>query len=215
MSHDGLAWLEPEDRTPRGTLLVLGGRGESANLYRSFATLLGAAGYRVGVLGDITDDLPSARSWIATLLADDTYPCPKVLIGSDTGALLALRLGIHAELGIDGIVVAGAPVNSGTARRPLSAVGTEPKVVGPVPEPLRVVDPHHVRTPVLALHGRNDTVAPMGPALEIYRALPRSEIVMIDTARHHILDGATDLTAAAIVAFLERLEGAPARLESR
>jgi hypothetical protein len=50
-------------------------------------------------------------------------------------------------------------------------------------------------------------VAPVDPALEIYRAIPHSEIVMIDSGRHHILDGMTDRTAVAtIVAFLERVE---------
>lgn len=207
-----MVWIEPADSEPRGTLIVLGGRGESSVLYRGFATRLSAAGYRVAVLGDITDDLPAARSWIATVLSDNTVACPKVLIGSDTGALLALRLSIHAELGIDGIVIAGAPVSTSLAPRRLSLVGAGPEPVARVPEPLRVVDPHHVCAPVLALHGRRDPVAPLDPALEIYRAIPQSEIVMIDTSRHHILDGVTHRTAAAaiIVAFLERLERATA-----
>lgn len=214
MAFVGLSVDRPDGQVPRGTIIVLGGRGESAELYRTFATQLAAAGFAVTVFGDITGDLPSARSGIAMILSDNRFTAPKVLVGSDTGALLALRLGIHAELGINGIVIAGAPVGAGPSSRRLALVGAEPQDGQEVPESLRVVDPQHVQAPVLALHGRDDSVAPMDSALEIYRAIPHSEIVMIDTSRHQILDGVTHRTAAAtIVAFLERLESST--LESR
>lgn len=196
-----------EGELPRGTVVVVGGRGEAAVLYSGFATKLCAAGYTVNVFGDVTDDLSSASNAISTILADNAFPGPKVLIGSDTGALLALRLGMQPELGIDGIVVAGVPASDGPAPRRLVLVDSESVSDPSVPALLRAVEPHRISAPVLALHGQGDSVAPVDPALEIYRAIPHSEIVMIDSGRHHILDGMTDRTAVTtIVAFLERVE---------
>ena len=192
---------------PRGTVIVVGGRGESAVLYSRFATKLCAAGYTVNVFGDVTDDLPSASLAISNVLADRSFPEPKVLIGSDTGALLAMRLGMQPELGIDGIVVAGVPASEGPPPRRLVVVESDSASDSSVPALLRAVEPHRIDAPVLALHGQGDSVAPVDPALEIYRAIPHSEIVMIDSGEHHILDGMTDRTAVAtIVAFLERVE---------
>lgn len=225
MSEDVSAWDEPAGIPARGTVVVLAGRGESAQLYQRFGTRLAADAYRVRVLGDVTQDLPSARSQIANLLADATLPEPKVLVGTDTGALLALRLGVHAELGIDGIIVAGLPAGGGRTpagwddelqartacpahRLALVREDVDKHALDtPIPATLQHIEPQNVVVPVLAVHGRDDAIAPVEEALRIHRALPQVEIVVIDGGRHDALNDVTHRTVAAtIVLFLERLK---------
>ncbi|MGE0218021.1 hypothetical protein [Mycolicibacterium sp.] len=186
----------------RGTLIVLGGRGESAVLYRGLATRMTAAGWRVAVRGDVTADRSAAQYWVSNLLQDKVSPGPAILVGSDTGALLALQL---AESGVDGVVVAGLPTGAPVERRRLRLVGAHAQGLRPL------------RLPLLALHGRDDPVAPLHRALEIYCDTPHSDVVVIDTSRHHLLDGVPDPTAAAAVtAFLDRVPGrTPVMVESR
>lgn len=225
MTYDVLTWDEPDGIAARGTLIVLGGRGEPAQLYRRFGARLAADAYKVRAIGDVTSDLPRARQLITALLTDDDLPAPKVLVGSDGGALLALRLGVHTELGVDGIVLAGLPAGGGQTPHDWddelavrTACPTHQSVLAredvrrgalnaAIPEALAVVEPQHVGVPVLALHGGDDVVAPVDAALQIYRALPHVEIVVVDGGKHDALNDATHRTAAAtVVLFLERLK---------
>ncbi|QIQ01047.1 alpha/beta hydrolase [Streptomyces liangshanensis] len=106
----GRSWRQPEGIDPRGTLLVLPGRGEHPLVYERFGRRLAADGYQVHALattpGDRTEDV-LAR---AAEAAGRDPVAPVILVGSDTGALQALHTAADADprLTVAGIVVAGA-----------------------------------------------------------------------------------------------------------
>lgn len=102
------SWDEPEGLAARGTLIVLAGRGEHGGVYERFGRRLAFDAYRVRALGDPVAD-PSVLDEAAKLLADESLPGPKVLVGSDTGALYAAGLAAEQTPGIDALILAGLP----------------------------------------------------------------------------------------------------------
>src|SRR4051812_27886829 len=94
------SWNEPEGIAPRGTLIVAAGRGETTAAYGRLGRRLAADGYRVRALDDVTVDVQAGQAAAGKLLVDDTLPGPKVVIGSDTGALFALRLAAQGAPGL-------------------------------------------------------------------------------------------------------------------
>ncbi|MCX5243474.1 lysophospholipase [Streptomyces prunicolor] len=219
------SWDEPEGLAARGTLIVLAGRGEHGGVYERFGRRLGFDAYRVRALGDPTAD-PAVLEQAAKLLADESLPGPKVLVGSDTGARYALRLATEHTAGVDALILAGLPTDAWTAgsweeeaaartacpthqgrltndpdfRR--GAIGETPDL----PEPRLDL----VRVPVLALHGKDDTVSPLDRALSVYDGHSGVHTVVFHGGRHDVLNDALHRTAAAtVVLFLERLRLAP------
>ncbi|MGC0366610.1 alpha-beta hydrolase superfamily lysophospholipase [Rhodococcus sp. 27YEA15] len=225
MTDTVAAWDEPYGINPRGTLIVLAGRGEKSSVYTRFGARLAFDAYKVRVVPDVAENVARARQQVSALLADDTLVGPKVLVGADTGALLALQLAVHPELGVDAVVVAGAPVN-GEVPQPdwneeleartacpthqgvLSRESERGAIAVEVPETLRSVIPGNVKVPVLVLHGGSDTIAPWGRAFDdLYQHLPNKEIAVVEEGRHDALNDAGHRTVAAtIVLFLERLK---------
>ncbi|MEV0737932.1 lysophospholipase [Streptomyces sp. NPDC050549] len=224
-SHSVSSWDEPEGLAARGTLIVLAGRGEHGGVYERFGRRLGYDAYRVRALGDPAAD-PAVLEQAAKLLADGSLPGPKVLVGSDTGALYALRLAAEQTAGIDALILAGLPTGAWTAgswedeaaartacpthqgrltndpefRR--GAIDGAPEL----PEPSLDL----VRVPVLALHGKDDTISPLGRALSVYDGHPNVHTVTFVDGRHDVLNDALHRTVAAtVVLFLERLRLSP------
>ena len=116
---------EPDGIIPRGTLIVAGGRGENARAYARFGRRIAADGYRVRVLGDVTTDLGASVAEVEKLLVDDGLPGPKVIAGSDTGALFGLAVAGRRAAGLDGLILAGLPdISAGTAGQGTSRPGT-------------------------------------------------------------------------------------------
>ncbi|MBK3577552.1 lysophospholipase [Streptomyces sp. MBT65] len=219
------SWDEPEGLAARGTLIVLAGRGEHGGVYERFGRRLGFDAYRVRALGDPTAD-PAVLEQAAKLLADESLPGPKVLVGSDTGTRYALQLAAEQTAGVDALILAGLPTGAWTAgsweeeaaartacpthqgrltndsefRR--GAIDSAPDL----PEP----DLDLVRVPVLALHGRADTISPLDRALSVYAGLPNVHTVTFVDGRHDVLNDALHRTVAAtVVLFLERLRLSP------
>ncbi|MFE9598247.1 alpha/beta hydrolase [Streptomyces hokutonensis] len=219
------SWDEPEGLAARGTLIVLAGRGEHGGVYERFGRRLGYDAYRVRALGDPTAD-PAVLEQAAKLLADESLPGPKVLVGSDTGARYALQLAAEQTAGIDALILAGLPTGAWTAgsweeeaaartacpthqgrltndpefRR--GAIDNAPEL----PEPRLDL----VRVPVLALHGRDDTISPLDRALNVYDGHPNVHTVTFVDGRHDVLNDALHRTVAAtVVLFLERLRLSP------
>jgi pimeloyl-ACP methyl ester carboxylesterase len=215
------SWDEPEGLAARGTLIVLAGRGEHGGVYERFGRRLGFDAYRVRALGDPTAD-PAVLEQAAKLLADESLPGPKVLVGSDTGARHALQLAAEQTAGVDALILAGLPTGAWTSgsweeeaaartacpthqgrltndpdfRR--GAIGETPDL----PEPRLEL----VRVPVLALHGKDDTVSPLDRALSVYEGHPGVHTVVFHNGRHDVLNDALHRTVAAtVVLFLERL----------
>jgi alpha-beta hydrolase superfamily lysophospholipase len=216
------SWDEPEGLAARGTLIVLAGRGEHGGVYERFGRRLAFDAYRVRALGDASAD-PSVLDEAAKLLADESLPGPKVLVGCDTGALYAARLAADGAAGVDALILAGLPTSpwtSGSWEDEVEArtgcpthqgrLANDPDfrrgalVSAPEPSELRL---DRVQIPVLALHGRDDTVSPVDKALAAYTGVPT---VLFKGGRHDVLNDALHRTAAAtVVLFLERLRLSP------
>jgi pimeloyl-ACP methyl ester carboxylesterase len=214
-------WNEPDGIGPRGTLIILVGRGESGPTYKRFGSRIAADAYRVRTVGAETD-AASSRARVAELLADDTLPSPKVLVGSDSGAALALELAAEG-LPVDAVIVAGLPtkqpettgdwnaeVEARTACPNHQVVLAHTTLHGaiwqPIPADLLGVVASAIQPPVLAIHGQEDSVSPLASALDIYRGIPRHEVAVVAGGRHDILNDITHRSVAAIVIlYLERL----------
>ena len=204
--------------TVRGGVVVLVGRGETAEVYERFGRRLAADGYRVVAVGE-GQPAPAA---VAALLA--SLPAPHVLVGSDTGALNAVR--VAREHPLDALVLSGLPTSAG--EHPLTWQGeldartacpahqrvlgqatrsslfadatalTAADLTGPADPPLPV--------PVLAVHGAADRISPAEQAVAAYRTLGARHVALVTDGRHDVLNDVTHRTVAAtVVQFLERV----------
>ena len=223
------SWTEPEGLNPRGTVIVVPGRGEEPGVYERFGRRISADAYRVYAVANPVDDPAAAEAQVKGLLDG---PKPVVLAGSDTGALFAAGLVASGRLpGADALVLAGFPTETaeadsddGTANdweAELEARTSCPthrgKLAGdvlrrgalyePVPDGwAEQADLKAVPVPILGIHGAADPVSPLGEAREKYAAAPRAELVSITGGVHDAFNDITHRTAAAtVILFLERL----------
>jgi alpha-beta hydrolase superfamily lysophospholipase len=222
-----LTWTEPEGIACRGTLVVVPGRGEQPAHYGRFGRRVGADGYRVHAVADPAADPALTVSQVSGRLADPGTPGPRVLVGSDTGALFAAGLAATGQVpGLDALVLAGLPTDEAGPRpgswdQELDARTACPAhrtrlaapdlrrgaLYEPVPDGwIEWADLGAVAQPILGLHGGDDPVSPLSAARARYAAAPAAELVSIVGGRHDALNDATHRTVAAtIVLFLERL----------
>ncbi|MGW6743192.1 alpha/beta hydrolase [Streptomyces sp. NPDC055025] len=122
-------WQPPAGIAPRGTLLLLPGRGEHPLVYERFGRRLSADGYVVHALDTTPDDNTEEILERAAEAAGPEPVGPVVLVGSDTGALQALHTAVAAgpRLPVGGVVVAGAaPATRAAEPRPGPVTGTAP-----------------------------------------------------------------------------------------
>jgi pimeloyl-ACP methyl ester carboxylesterase len=216
------SWAPPTGITPRGTVLVLPGRGEDPSVYERFGRRLAVDGYPVRVLAGGAPSGP----------LDQEGPHPVVLVGSDTGALEALLLAGS----VDGVILAGTPLPSGArvnrvdfdaeldartacpthrARLVDDTSFVRGSLFTPVPPELTDavvrLDLEHLDVPVLVLHGDADVVTPVAAVEALARRLPKAEFVTVHDGRHDVLNDLPHRTVAAhVVQWLERLRtGAP------
>ena len=220
------SWTEPEGLNPRGTVIVVPGRGEEPGVYERFGRRISADAYRVYAVANPVDDPAAAEAQVKSLLDG---PKPVVLAGSDTGALFAAGLVASGRLpGADALLLAGFPAEAdsddGTANdweAELEARTSCPthrgKLAGdilrrgalyePVPDGwAEQADLKAVPLPILGIHGAADPVSPLGEAREKYAAAPRAELVSITGGVHDAFNDITHRTAAAtVILFLERL----------
>ncbi|MEU9129702.1 alpha/beta hydrolase [Kitasatospora sp. NPDC048540] len=223
------SWHPAPGVTPRGTLLLLPGRGEHPGVYARFGRRLAFDGYTVHALADRADgDGLSARVAEAR-----TAPGPVVLAGSDTGALRALAAAGQARP--DALLLAAPPA---TEPGPAAQDGTPDwsdelaaRTACPVHRGLLAEDPGFrpgrlalavpadlagaaraaaPDLPVLLLHGDADPVAPPAGARRLAARLPGAELLLVAGGLHDVLNDAAHRTVAAqIVQWLERLRLGP------
>jgi alpha-beta hydrolase superfamily lysophospholipase len=220
-------WAEPEGIAVRGTLVVVPGRGEQPAHYERFGRRVAADGYRVHAVADPTGPTTDAALTMSLIAGQLSGPAPRVLVGSDTGALFAAgRAGTGQFPGVDALVLAGLPTSpSGrdrgtwdeeldvrtacpTHRGRLSGAGLRRGALyEPVPEGwAERADLSAVTQPILGIHGTDDPVSPLAAARVRYAAAPAAELVAIAGGRHDVLNDVTHRSVAAtIVLFLERL----------
>jgi pimeloyl-ACP methyl ester carboxylesterase len=222
-----LTWNEPDGLIPRGTVVVIPGRGELPAVYQRLGQRLAGDAYRVRAVTDPAVDAELARAQISGLLADSSLPAPRVLAGSDTGALFAVMLA-RSGLGaaVDALLLAGLPARAqaGSAaswEEELNARTSCPTHRGrltasavrrgalyePVPADwLERADLDGLRIPILGIHGSDDPISSLAQARERYAAAPSAELVRITAGRHDVLNDQTHRTVAAIIVlFLERI----------
>jgi alpha-beta hydrolase superfamily lysophospholipase len=222
-------WSEPDGVAPRGTLIVIPGRGEGPELYERFGRRIAGDAYRVHAVADPVADPALTASQVLAITAEVR---PYVLVGSDTGALFAAGLVASGQVaGVDAVVLAGLATVSepAAADRPgtesweaeLAARTACPTHRGrlagqglrrgalyePIPAGWEsLADLGRLAVPVLGLHGTADPVSPLDAARERYRQAPRAELVSIAGGVHDVLNDVTHRTVAAtIMLFLERL----------
>jgi pimeloyl-ACP methyl ester carboxylesterase len=222
-----LAWNEPDGLIPRGTAVVIPGRGELPTVYERFGRRLAGDAYRVRVVADPVVDAGLARAQISGLLADPSLPAPRVLAGSDTGALFAIMLA-RSGLGaaVDALLLAGLPATpqAGSAvsweeeldartfcpthrgRLTASAV-RRGALYEPIPADwLERADLDGLGIPILGIHGSDDPISTLGQVRDRYAAAAPAELVSITAGRHDVLNDQTHRTVAAVVVlFLERI----------
>ncbi|MFC9679399.1 alpha/beta hydrolase [Streptomyces sp. NPDC056948] len=223
------SWDEPEGIAPRGTLVVLPGRGEHGGVYERFGRRIAADGYRVRALGDASLDPVAVIDAAAKLLRDETLPGPRVLVGSDTGASYAATSAARDIPGLDALILAGLPTGIDTGitvpdwegeleqrtacpthrgRLTADTAFRRGALEAPAAQELPALD--RISLPVLGLHGADDGVSPLEEARRVYSALPEAELVSLAGTRHDVLNDVTHRTAAAtVVLFLERLRLSP------
>ncbi|MFJ4713654.1 alpha/beta hydrolase [Streptomyces sp. NPDC088785] len=223
-------WRPPAPVAPRGTLVVLPGRGEHGPVYERFGRRLSADGYVVHAL-DTTPRQDAADVLLAVTGVLGAAPAaPVVLVGSDTGALQALGAAARAggEVPLAGLVLAGTALGAGapdldweaelaartscpTHRHTLSrdAEFGRGLLTGPIPAHLLPGDVLPA-VPALLLHGAADPLTPLGQVRALARRLPGAALAVVHDGVHDVLNDASHrTTAAAVVQWLERLRADP------
>jgi alpha-beta hydrolase superfamily lysophospholipase len=105
--HAVASWTEPEGLSPRGTIVVIPGRGERPGVYERFGRRISGDAYRVHAVANPAEDAALAEEQVLSLLDG---PKPVVLAGSDTGALFAAGLVASGRIpGAGALVLAGLP----------------------------------------------------------------------------------------------------------
>ncbi len=230
-------WSPSAGITPRGTLLLLPGRGEHGGVYERFGRRLSADGYVVHALATTPHDTPGTVLRAVGLAAGPEPAAPVVLVGADTGALQALRAAAGTPRGpvrIDAVVAAGcaparpAPLPPGTApgdwdgelaartacpthRQRLDADGEFTRGALSEPVPAALVPAALPATPVLLLHGDADPVTPIAQARWLAGRIDRAELGTVRGGVHDVLNDIAHRTvAAALTQWLERLRADPA-----
>ena len=216
-------WDEPVGATPRGTLIVLAGRGESAAVYARFGRRLSADAYRVRAVEDVTASVSRSLQLVRSLI-DESDAGPVVLVGSDAGAVLALRIASQPHSGIAAVIAAGLPNGTGIAGDAQAQIDVrsacpvhrrvlaDPDALDPLalsrdlPANLTLPRPVDIAVPLLALHGGGDLVASPSAALAYYDDVPGARVAIVPDGRHDILNDVSHRSVAAtVVLYLEDL----------
>jgi pimeloyl-ACP methyl ester carboxylesterase len=224
-----VSWTEPEGLNPRGTIVVVPGRGERPDVYERFGRRLSVDAYRVHAVSNPIDDPDLTEEQIKEAF---TGPSPTVLAGSDTGALFAVGLVASGRIAADALILAGLPVaasaeavssdkavssetaSGGSWEAELEARTACPthrgRLAGPVlrrgalyePGPdgwTERADLKAVSVPVLGIHGAADPVSPLAAARAQYAAAPHAELFSVADGRHDAFNDITHRTAAATI----------------
>lgn len=219
-----MAYDEPAPLNPRGTVVVLLGRGEDPSVYERLGRRLSADAWRVRVTRGHDDD--AVRHEVEALLADPAAVAPVVLLGSDTGAARAVRLA--GGLDVQGVVVGGLlPADGATVSFDDFADELAARTSCPAHRARLTADTSFARNalavtlspddldaplaslsvPVLALHGTADAIAPLEAAVARYRTAADVVVFTTTDGVHDVFNDITHrVSSAQVVLFLERVK---------
>jgi alpha-beta hydrolase superfamily lysophospholipase len=204
--------------------VVLAGRGEAAGVYERFGRRIAADSWRVRVVAGAATDPAAAREQALAILASEDSPAPRILVGSDAGAALALGIAAAHPDSLDALVLAGLPTHAEQR-----AVNADPELrsacpvhrktldnvdlieadalAATLPSELALPTATSVALPVLAVHGDADAVVPVNDAVVYLRGLPDVRITTVRGGRHDVLNDMSHRSVAAtIILFLEALK---------
>jgi pimeloyl-ACP methyl ester carboxylesterase len=217
----------PAKGDPRGTVVVLGGRGESASVYERFADRIAFDGYTVVALSDIAANPDASIAAVQEIFAE-SQGGPTVAVASDSAVAFLLAGIDDGATTPEGIVLAGALTDGSTAPADWT---TEQELDArsscPVHRSRLVLDgvlregalaetseayvagselASRIDVPALAFHGSEDAISGIAAALDFYALLPDSRTFVVDGGSHDVLNDLSHRSvAAAVVQFLERL----------
>jgi Rrf2 family protein len=242
----------PDGATSRGTVVVLPGRGEHPGVYQRLGRRLAVDGYTVVVADLGTGGAPGGDPDAAAALALDAAAVTallsehggtsRVLLGVDSGALLAWRLAVGGEVALDALVLAGLPLTPATTAVPSRRAELAARTACPVHQALLTGDRSFrwgelgngvsrppaalADLPTLIVHGEVDRIAPVEPVRELAARHPAADLAVVADGVHDVLNDQFHRSVAArLVLFLERVgkgavireqvrDGAPAREDS-
>ncbi|MGF0308930.1 alpha/beta hydrolase [Rhodococcus sp. IEGM1428] len=206
-----LEFDEPAGVGPRGTLIVLPGRGDSPGVYARFGARIAVDAYRVRVVhgpAELADTVAAAVG-------------PVVLVGIDTGAIDALRAVQDDGIEAAALVLVGLPSagdrgpteweDEVTARAscPTQQARLRSDDLVEVGRLARPVEDDVVLAstrPILALHGADDSISPLAQAKSRYAGASNVRLLSVADGRHDVLNSLNHRTvAASVVLFLESL----------
>jgi alpha-beta hydrolase superfamily lysophospholipase len=176
---------EDQSRSPRASLALLPGRGESVEPFERLAFRLSLDGCAVTFVE------PGADSVAA--LGEARLPgVPFVLVGSDTGALRALSAAGSPAVHPDAVVLLGLPLLH------LEVAGQR-------------LDDYPPRSlpdlPILLVHGQDDRVSPLPLVRMTTRTAPSSRLDVVPGG-HQVLDGPGGWSVPArVLLFVDGLRG--------
>lgn len=219
-------WAAPANLLVRGTVVVLGGRGDTADIYNRFGTRISADSYTVVAYANAFGNEDEVASEIRSGIAAGTLTGPVVVVGSDVGAVAAVDVATHLGTEIAAVIVAGYPA----AESSIVAESWEAELLERTSCPAHrgVLDADEgvshdsfaealaadritrdlsaLNVPILAIHGGADLISTLDSVLPTYSSNQDAQIWVIDGAKHDVLnDSRHRTTAAVIVQFLETL----------
>ncbi len=225
------AWDEPDGVAPRGTIIVLTGRGETPRAYQRLGRRLAADAYRVRVVTTDLGDLDATWREVEALLTDPLLPAPKVVAGTDAGALFALTAAPQ-WLALDGLILAGLVVPDGdVVAAPSWEAELESRSACPahrrtlardlgfargalavaLPTELTASPLAPAAVPTLVVHGGADPVTSAETVVASFAHAESTRAVVVTDGRHDILNDVSHRSVSArIVLFLESLRLDPA-----
>lgn len=177
--HATTTFAKPLDGHRRGSVLILPGRSEGATAYDRVGAALAWAGYEVRSLG-AGADVDEAAAALGDLTIDRCYP--RVVLGSDIGALTAIRLARTPGVALDAVVLAGLP--------------------GPLDRGDTDAGPGTVAT--LVVHGELDRESPSLAARSLTAGWLATRFITVADSGHDVLHGIHHRSVALeITQFLE------------
>jgi len=218
-------WEPASGAAVRGTVVALPGQGRTPAVFDRLGRRLAFDDYRVvAVAPDAPQPVDATLAGVRDLVAGQ--PGPVVLLGCDTGALLAVRAA-QRHPRVAGVVLIGLP---GPGLQHLATPGAEgdapDSALSPrrhaehdvdhagagepggatVPAGLALTGADRVDVPALVLHGDSDPDSPPFGSRVLVSRWPHARLVVVAGSGHHVLEDHQHRSVAAeVLQFLERV----------